>query len=218
MNINPDVESRQCPDPISHAWVDEKDRVNMCQMPINRYEWPVPIPKDASLDLVRIEMLNLGLEYAWLDVLCLRQAGGPEEDVPMKEWRLDVPTIGTVYQWPAKVMTYLSGLGRPLTLKDGDLDSGRCWFRRAWTLQEVGETSVIVGDTPDGPLHAEHKDGKYETELLTRFSQAAAVYGGHVISGAWGTGGDAETGVNKSSGQNCGTGICHGIQDDTSVL
>lgn len=87
----------------------------------------------------------------------------------MKEWRLDVPTIGTVYQWPAKVMTYLSGLGRPLTLKDGDLDSGRCWFRRAWTLQEVGETSVIVGDTPDGPLHAKHKDGEYETELLTRF-------------------------------------------------
>lgn len=37
MNINPDVESRQCPDPISHAWVDEKDRVDMW-LPINRYE------------------------------------------------------------------------------------------------------------------------------------------------------------------------------------
>ncbi len=36
---------------------------------------PVPIPQDTSLDLIRIEMLNLGAEYAWLDVLCLRQEG-----------------------------------------------------------------------------------------------------------------------------------------------
>ncbi|KAK0476776.1 hypothetical protein IW261DRAFT_1490041 [Armillaria novae-zelandiae] len=28
---------------------------------------------------------------------------------------------------------------------------------------------VIAGDTPDGPLHAECKDGKYKTELLTKF-------------------------------------------------
>ncbi|KAK0458869.1 uncharacterized protein EV420DRAFT_335876 [Desarmillaria tabescens] len=71
----------------------------------------------------------------------------------------------------AGVMCYLSGLGRPLTLKEGDLESDRCWFRRAWTLQEVGYDRVIAGDTPDGPLHAEpmNEDGKYETELLTRF-------------------------------------------------
>ncbi len=45
----------------------------------------------------------------------------------------------------------------------------RSWFRRAWTLQEIGKTRTIAGDTPDGPLHAKCKDGMYETELLTRF-------------------------------------------------
>ncbi|KAK0495305.1 hypothetical protein EDD18DRAFT_1394143, partial [Armillaria luteobubalina] len=149
------------PRPISHAWVDEPD-LTVVPTPINSYEWPVPIPKDANLNLIRIEMLNLGLEYAWLDVLCLRQVGGRREDLRTEEWKLDVPTIGAVY-YNENVVIYLSGLGRPLSLKKGDLESEQCWFRRAWTLQEAG------GDTPDGPLHAECKDGKYETELLTRF-------------------------------------------------
>lgn len=48
--------------PISHAWVDDKDRMNILT-PINGYQWPVPIPKDTNLDLIRIELLNLGLEY-----------------------------------------------------------------------------------------------------------------------------------------------------------
>ncbi|KAK0232866.1 hypothetical protein IW262DRAFT_1487304 [Armillaria fumosa] len=93
-------------------------------------------PKGASLDLIRIEMLNLGLEYTWLDVLCLRQRGGLREDLHVKEWKLDVPTIGAIYSG-ADVMCYLSGPGLPLSLKEGDLESDRCWFRRAWTLQEL---------------------------------------------------------------------------------
>ncbi|KAK0430888.1 hypothetical protein EV421DRAFT_1856229 [Armillaria borealis] len=84
--------------------------------PINGYEWPVPIPNDVDLNLIRIEMLNLGLEYAWLDVLCLRQVGGPGEDLRAEEWKVDVPTIGRVY-YHAKVVCYLSGLGQPLALK-----------------------------------------------------------------------------------------------------
>ncbi len=155
------------PRPISHAWMDEKDRITVWT-PINGYEWPVPIPKDVHLNLIRIEMLNLRLEYAWLDVLCLRQVGGRRENLRAEEWKVDVPTIGRVYQYQ-DVVCYLSGLGRPLTLKEGDLESDRSWFRRAWTLQELGYERVIAGDTPDGPLHAECKDGKYETELLTRF-------------------------------------------------
>ncbi|KAG7441907.1 uncharacterized protein BT62DRAFT_459255 [Guyanagaster necrorhizus] len=155
--------------PVSHAWMDAEDRVDVWT-PINGKEWPVPIPKDASLDRIRIEMLNLGVEYTWLDVLCLRQEGGPREDLRAKEWKIDVPTIGFVYA-NTKVMIYLGGLGRPFTLKDGDLDSDRCWFRRAWTLQEIGKERIIVGDTPDGPLHAKpiDKDGNYDTEILTRF-------------------------------------------------
>ncbi len=154
--------------PISHAWVDEKDRIDV-MTPINGYEWPVPVPKKASLDLVRIEMLNLGLKYAWLDVLCLRQKGGPKEDLRVEEWRLDVPTIGRVYS-VAEVVIYLSGLGLPLTVKEGDFDTHRCWFRRAWTLQEVGNERIFAGKTPDGPLNAKriNEDGN-ENELLMRF-------------------------------------------------
>ncbi|PBK76405.1 hypothetical protein ARMSODRAFT_902796 [Armillaria solidipes] len=163
------------PRPISHAWVDAKDRVEVWT-PINGYEWPVPIPKDADLNLIRIEMLNLGLRYVWLDVLCLRQVGGQREDLRTEEWKLDVPTIGRVYSDISNLtpVCYLSGLGRPLTLKEGDLESDRSWFRRAWTLQEVGMNGMLIaGDTPDGPLHAKpiDEDGKYETELLTRFHE-----------------------------------------------
>ncbi|PBK81268.1 hypothetical protein ARMGADRAFT_1068618 [Armillaria gallica] len=157
--------------PISHAWVDEKDRVDV-RTPINGKEWPVPIPKDVDLNLIRIEMLNVGAEYAWLDVLCLRQKeeGGPREDLRVEEWRLDVPTIGRVYSGPRTVVIYLSGLGRPFRLKDGDLDSNQNWFRRAWTLQEVGYKCIIAGDMPDGPMHTQPIDGRnYETVLLTRF-------------------------------------------------
>ncbi|KAK0242213.1 hypothetical protein EDD85DRAFT_946357 [Armillaria nabsnona] len=155
--------------PISHAWVDENDRVDV-ETPINGKEWPVPIPKDANLNLIRIEMLRLGLMYTWLDVLCLRQKRGPREDLRMEEWKLDVPTIGYTYRWK-RVVIYLSGLGRPLTLKEGDLESDRSWFRRAWTLQEVGHKRIIAGDTPDGPMHAEPVDdnGNYETKMLTSF-------------------------------------------------
>ncbi len=56
--------------------------------PINGNEWPVPMPKDGSLDLVRIEMLNIRAEYAWLDILCLRQEGGRAEHLRTEEWKL----------------------------------------------------------------------------------------------------------------------------------
>ncbi|KAK0482799.1 hypothetical protein IW261DRAFT_1053046 [Armillaria novae-zelandiae] len=158
------------PDPISHAWVDEKDRVNTWT-PINKKEWPVPIPKDTNIDLIRIEMLNLAHDYVWLDVLCLRQKDGVREDLRAEEWKLDVPTIGCMYKHPL-VVVYLSGLGRSVSLNEGDLDSDRCWFRRAWTVQEIGFTlRIFAGDMPDGPMHARPIDTNrnYETAMLTRF-------------------------------------------------
>ncbi|PBK62609.1 hypothetical protein ARMSODRAFT_841403, partial [Armillaria solidipes] len=134
---------------ISHAWMDDKERGDV-MTPINGYEWPVPIPKDTNLDLIRIEMLNLGAEYAWLDVLCLRQPGGRGELLRKEEWKLDVPTIGYVYDdFKGHVVCYFNGLGRPLSLTP-DFDSDRSWFRRAWTLQEVGaggERVIIGGET-----------------------------------------------------------------------
>ncbi len=145
--------ARQKPWGISHAWMDEEDRKDI-MTPINGCEWPVPIPKDASLDLIRIEMLNLGAEYAWLDVLCLRQKGGIREDLREEEWKVDVPTIGDVYHQAMSVVCYLSGLGRPLSSDADNLESDRCWFRRAWTLQEASQNSIIGGDTGDEDLQA----------------------------------------------------------------
>ncbi|PBK79933.1 hypothetical protein ARMGADRAFT_865002, partial [Armillaria gallica] len=118
--------------------------------PINGSEWPVPIPKDANLDLIRIEMLNQGSEYAWLDVLCLRQEGvGCGEHLRIEEWKLDVPTIGAVYTRAPNVVCYFNGLGRPLRLTLDDFESNRCWFRHAWTLQEITRDMIIGGETDD---------------------------------------------------------------------
>ncbi|SJL14825.1 uncharacterized protein ARMOST_18296 [Armillaria ostoyae] len=156
------------PQPITHAWVDEKDRVDVWT-PINGKEWPVPIPKGASLEQIWIEMLNLGAEYTWLDVLCLRQQGRPREDLRTEEWKLDVPTIGQVYD-SAWVVIYMCGLGRPL--KEGDLDSDWCWLRRAWTLQEVGIQWSIAGDTAGRPMDQQllsrNKNCNNVDDLLTR--------------------------------------------------
>ncbi|PBK62295.1 hypothetical protein ARMSODRAFT_943186 [Armillaria solidipes] len=165
--------ARKSPWGISHAWVNEKDRVNV-MTPINGYEWPVPMPKDANLDLIRIEMLNakskrmptIVAEYAWLDVLCLRQEGGKNERLRMDEWKLDVPTIGHVYTGDQPVVCYFNGLGRPLHLTLRDFESDRCWFRHAWTLQEITKHPIIGGQTEDEAMEQEVRR-KFD-EQLTR--------------------------------------------------
>ncbi|SJL16316.1 uncharacterized protein ARMOST_19836 [Armillaria ostoyae] len=128
--------------------------------PINRRKWPVPIPKDTSLDLIHIEMLNLGAEYVWLDVLCLRQKGGIREDLHEEEWKVDVPTIGSVYDKTNlnKVVCYLSGLSWPLSSNADDLESDWCWFKHAWTLQEISMNPIIGGDTGDEALWVKFKE------------------------------------------------------------
>ncbi|KAF9029052.1 hypothetical protein BDZ89DRAFT_1160070 [Hymenopellis radicata] len=59
---------------ISHSWMSPELRHEVVT-PINSREWPVPIPINTALERIRIELLNYGLEYVWLDVLCLRQVG-----------------------------------------------------------------------------------------------------------------------------------------------
>ncbi|KAK0483099.1 hypothetical protein EDD18DRAFT_1362072 [Armillaria luteobubalina] len=151
---------------ISHAWMEERDRTGVLT-PINGYEWPVPIPKDTDLDRIHIEMLNLGVEYVWLNVLCLRQKDGRREDLREEEWKLDVPTIGVVYERAEKVVCYMSGWGRPLCLKPGDFESDRCWFRRAWTLQEISGDAIIGGDTGNATAMEEVVQAKFETDLAS---------------------------------------------------
>ncbi|KAK0186358.1 hypothetical protein F5146DRAFT_128073 [Armillaria mellea] len=157
--------SRRMPWGISHAWMNEGDRMNVLT-PINGEEWPMPIPCDANLDLIRIETLNAGAEYAWLDVLCLRQKGGPGEGLRAEEWKLDVPTIGWVYYRTKKVVCYFSGLGLPLSFKvEDDFDDDRCWFRRAWTLQEIHEDLIIGGKTSDGIIMQTGIQARFNEEL-----------------------------------------------------
>ncbi|PBK60017.1 hypothetical protein ARMSODRAFT_855403, partial [Armillaria solidipes] len=161
---------------ISHAWLDGSHRKKV-DTPINRHQWPVPIPEDVNLDLVRIEMLNLGAEYAWLDVLCLRQEGGQSEDLRAGEWMLDVPNIGNAYVLE-KVVCYFTGLGRPL---DGgfDSDSARSWFKRTWTLQETSDNWMIGGDTGDALLNEEARE-RFKSQLVS--VEGAAMHAARLLS------------------------------------
>ncbi len=106
-------------------------------------------------------MLNLGAEYIWLDVLCLRQEhqgkdlyGTTQEEwddreiLRKEEWKVDLPMIGWVYHSARQVVCYLSGLGLPLSFKTNrDFEDDRCWFNRAWTLQETPQGVSIAGRT-----------------------------------------------------------------------
>lgn len=160
---------------VSHSWMKEEDRREV-RTPINSFEWPVPIPADTTLERVRIELLNYGLEYVWLDVLCLRQAwkDPASEELRQKEWRLDVPTIGNIYQQGKKVVHYYSGLGRPFRI--GNLESDRHWLNRAWTLQEIHPKSIIAGITDDSPVidATSVKDGQRQSQMD---EQARKFYG-----------------------------------------
>ncbi|EKM53770.1 uncharacterized protein PHACADRAFT_260266 [Phanerochaete carnosa HHB-10118-sp] len=140
---------------VSHSWVHESARTYV-STPINDHEWPVPTPRDITLDHVRVELLNLGAEYVWMDVLCLRQRGRPEDEEQRKEeWKLDVPTIGRVYSSPpVPCVTYFNGLGLPFDPSPEVLSSDRHWSNRVWTAQEAtrfwlpgGTTGTVSADT-----------------------------------------------------------------------
>ncbi|KAJ3555750.1 hypothetical protein NM688_g2401 [Phlebia brevispora] len=140
---------------ISHSWMAEDSR-EYVSTPINGHEWRVPLPKGMTLDRVRVELLNLGAEYVWLDVVCLRQEDEwkPEmEAVRVEEWKLDVPTIGNIYGSHGTVVTYFEGLGRPFHI--GDIDGERHWINRAWTFQEARGDTIIGGLTPKSPFPPE---------------------------------------------------------------
>ncbi|EKM51638.1 uncharacterized protein PHACADRAFT_261891 [Phanerochaete carnosa HHB-10118-sp] len=147
---------------VSHAWVELKQRL-LVKTRINCSDWPVPIPDDVDLEQVRVELLNLGAEYVWLDVLCLRQKirGDGESESPLsaqetrleqlreEEWKLDVPTIGHVYRCkPSQVViTYFSGLGRPFSVCNTTLEEPRAWLNRVWTMQETTPNWLLGGLT-----------------------------------------------------------------------
>ena len=150
---------------VSHSWVEDKER-KLVRTRINGYEWAIPIPHDVELDQVRIELLNLGAEYVWLDVLCLRQQVDEKtrqrlgwdfdtwhniEVLRQEEWRLDVPTIGHVFRCkPSQVViTYFSGLGRPFCVTPEMFAESRSWLNRVWTMQETTPNWLLGGLMPE---------------------------------------------------------------------
>ena len=58
--------------PVSHAWAADED-LSFISTEANQQMWPIPLPKGVLLEDIRGEMIRLGVRYAWLDVLCLRQ-------------------------------------------------------------------------------------------------------------------------------------------------
>ena len=136
---------------LSHSWVDERERAGVWTT-INGRQWPVPVPCQTTLDHVRIELLNMGAEYVWLDVLCLRQEGGVDEKLRLEEWKLDVPTIGRIFHAIPNFrpcITYFNGLGLPLDTSITTCQSIRHWSKRVWTVQESLDTWLPGGLTAD---------------------------------------------------------------------
>ena len=135
---------------VSHSWAADGDRVEVLTN-INGKRWPVPLPRGTTLDHVRIELLNMGAEYVWMDVLCLRQKGADaDEEMRKEKWKVDVPTIGHVYRGIPRFqpcVVYFNGLGRPLDTSSKLFASGRHWFNRVWTLQESLEAWLPGGLT-----------------------------------------------------------------------
>ena len=135
---------------VSHSWVSDSERKGVSTR-INGKAWKVPIPKRTDIHNLRIELLNLGAEYVFLDVLCLRQKDGDKsKDYQLKkEWRLDVPTIGYIYQHSERqtIITYFNGLGLPFTIAPSNLTSEFHWLQRVWTLQETAPSWLPGGLT-----------------------------------------------------------------------
>ena len=136
---------------VSHSWTSDMSPV---WTRINQYQWPVPLPKDITLDHVRSELLNLGAEYVWIDVVCLRQQTNIHdlERLRREEWKLDVPTIGNIYREATNIVRYFNGLGVPFS--NNGWDDSRHWLQRAWTLQEIAnENTTINGGIPQALGH-----------------------------------------------------------------
>ena len=156
--------------PVSHAWVAHGD-LTFVMTEANQQLWPIPLPKGTQVEDIRHEMIRLGVRYAWLDVLCLRQqALAKNFAIPvsrelierrelrrLEEWKIDVPTIGAIYSNPAKdsiygdgpTVIFMNGLGRPF--RDEGWASERHWLRRAWTLQESQPLDrCLIAGLPEG--------------------------------------------------------------------
>ncbi|KAF8451741.1 hypothetical protein BDZ91DRAFT_644906, partial [Kalaharituber pfeilii] len=162
---------------ISHSWVAGTELVGV-QTPINGFAWPVPIPRELDLEIIRNEVLGNfpTARYCWLDALCLRQKRALDDDsLRNEELRIDVPTIGNIYI-DVHVLRYYNGLGRQLANLAWDAPTH--WLNRAWTLQESrpgGIKSVVAGGLPAGFSSSDYLTRIKGTKNGTTVSLGAAV-------------------------------------------
>ncbi len=97
-------------------------------------------------------------------MFCLRQErkseSSSEKEARLKEWSIDVPTIGNVYADAAhRVIRYMNGLG--VAFRCDGWNDKRHWLKKAWTLQEIKNESTIAG-LPTGisePVKAAKREG-----------------------------------------------------------
>ncbi|KIP07157.1 hypothetical protein PHLGIDRAFT_127798 [Phlebiopsis gigantea 11061_1 CR5-6] len=153
---------------VSHSWVDVTERHDVLTSE-NGKQWPVPLPKGVNLEQIRIELLNMGAEYVFLDVLCLRQPNDPlTETVRQEEWELDVPVLGYVYRHDRYQTTvvYFNGLDDHSTFETclnwlpGGLTAARCseWDGRYFmerlheSQRDLGLRDVFAGVSTAEPL------------------------------------------------------------------
>ena len=139
---------------VSHSWCSPLKRQSVLTT-VNGKAWHVPIPRGTTLEEIRKELLTLGAEYVFLDVLCLRQSDNslPEfENIRKREWKLDIPTIGYIYNEnkDRPIVVYFDGLGLPMCQRPVDPLDRFHWLKRVWTLQETPST-VIFGGLEDKP-------------------------------------------------------------------
>ena len=154
---------------VSHSWLHPHLR-HFIHTPINQRLWPIPIPSVTTLEHVRIELLNMGAEYVFLDVLCLRQKGDPYwEFIRKREWKLDVPTIGHIYQAALSqtTVTYFNGLGVKFDVSPPARQETTHWFNRVWTTQEA-----TLNWVPGGIADASPFQGSWQSEWGEQFSSS----------------------------------------------
>ena len=157
---------------VSHSWA--KDR-GLVDTPANRGKWPVPIPQSVRLDEVRHELIPFGAKYVWLDILCLWQTCvGAEisnelltkrEEKRKQEWKLDVPTIGNIYQIATIIVRYFNGLGCKFSSQNWGDD--RHWLQRAWTLQEIRSEEITYNGGVFDTTNVWNTEGVFNNNKMT---------------------------------------------------
>ncbi|KAF8460739.1 hypothetical protein BDZ91DRAFT_641590, partial [Kalaharituber pfeilii] len=170
----------------------KKKKKKKTQTPVNAYQWPVPFPSSASYahlrPLLRLDEDFLGarFQYSWLDVICLRQStvgsdlqyNASAERLRLKEWEVDVPTIGNIYRNASIVVRFFNGLGRPFDDSEQAWANRRHWTKRAWTLQEIRPQQEMVDRIKDqyhiiGP-HDKSRRSAIIRDRLAQISELAA--------------------------------------------